>query len=76
MSGFAPKNPVNLAPPKDDPISIEHLAKCDGTHEGFPTYVAIKVRPFLRSCVMEHLEWLPGVEDGRLRRCDSWMEKR
>lgn len=27
---FAPKNPVKLDPPKDDPISIEDLSKCDG----------------------------------------------
>ncbi|KAI4135456.1 MAG: hypothetical protein LQ347_000675 [Umbilicaria vellea] len=26
---FAPKNPVQLDPPKDDPISVENLAKCD-----------------------------------------------
>jgi hypothetical protein len=31
MSGkFEPKTPVNLAPPKDDPISIEFLSKCNG----------------------------------------------
>ena len=27
---FAPKVPVQLDPPKDDPISLEELAKCDG----------------------------------------------
>lgn len=27
---FEPKTPVELAPPKDDPISLDHLAKCDG----------------------------------------------
>lgn len=27
---FAPKEPVILNPPKDDVISREHLAKCDG----------------------------------------------
>lgn len=27
---FEPKTPVNLDPPKDDPITLEHLAKCDG----------------------------------------------
>lgn len=63
MSGkFEPKQKVELDPPKDDPIDLEYLAKCDGpwrdtinlqntcgsiltvtgTHEGFPTYVAIK----------------------------------
>ncbi|KAL5400062.1 hypothetical protein PMIN06_001050 [Paraphaeosphaeria minitans] len=39
---FAPKQPVNLAPPKDDVITRDYLAKCDGTNEGFPTLVAIK----------------------------------
>lgn len=27
---FEPKNPVQLDPPKDDPITIEELSKCDG----------------------------------------------
>jgi hypothetical protein len=27
---FAPKHPVELAPPKDDPITYEELAECDG----------------------------------------------
>lgn len=27
---FEPKQPVELAPPKDDVISLEHLSKCDG----------------------------------------------
>lgn len=27
---FAPKQPVELAPPKDDIISRDYLAKCDG----------------------------------------------
>lgn len=27
---FEPKKPVELAPPKDDPITLEYLAKCDG----------------------------------------------
>ena len=64
---FEPRTKVELDPPKDDPISLEYLSKCDGispqhispryiarqnsatellligTHEGFPTYVAIKV---------------------------------
>lgn len=31
MAGkFEPKVPVNLNPPKDDPISLEELAKADG----------------------------------------------
>ncbi|MCJ1259241.1 hypothetical protein MMC24_007077 [Lignoscripta atroalba] len=40
--GFAPKNPVKLDPPKDDPISEAELAKCDGNSPDHPTYVAIK----------------------------------
>ncbi|KAF4880294.1 putative steroid-binding protein 3 [Colletotrichum siamense] len=32
MSGkFEPKTPVELAPPKDDPITLEELAKADGS---------------------------------------------
>jgi membrane-associated progesterone receptor component len=27
---FAPKEPVQLAPPKDDPISLDYLSKCNG----------------------------------------------
>ncbi|KAF3932095.1 Neudesin [Dactylellina cionopaga] len=43
MAGqFKPKEPVDLAPPKDEIITKEYLAKCDGTHEGYPIYVAIK----------------------------------
>lgn len=31
MSGkFEPKQPVTLAPPKDDPITVEELAKANG----------------------------------------------
>lgn len=39
---FEPKHAVEIAPPKDDPISTEDLAKCDGTDTSKPTYVAIK----------------------------------
>ena len=28
---FAPKVPVQLDPPKYDPITLDYLAKCDGT---------------------------------------------
>ena len=27
---FAPKQPVQLDPPKSDPISLDYLSKCDG----------------------------------------------
>lgn len=33
---FAPKQPVELAAPKDDPITLEHLAKCDGKPPHWP----------------------------------------
>ncbi|KAG6997848.1 agmatinase 1 [Physcia stellaris] len=39
---FAPKDPPKLDPPRDDPIGLEELAKCDGTNSDKPTYVAIK----------------------------------
>ena len=42
MSGFAPKEEVKLAPPKDDPITKAELAKCDGQDPSKPIYVAIK----------------------------------
>ncbi|KAL9124101.1 MAG: hypothetical protein Q9175_008262 [Cornicularia normoerica] len=38
---FAPKDPPKLNPPKDEPISVKDLAKCDGTDTSYPTYVAI-----------------------------------
>ncbi|KAI1425074.1 cytochrome b5-like heme/steroid binding domain-containing protein [Xylaria sp. FL1777] len=42
MAGkFEPKVPVNLNPPKDDPITLEELAQADGA-EGRKAYVAIK----------------------------------
>ncbi|KAI9686665.1 MAG: hypothetical protein M1820_010593 [Bogoriella megaspora] len=43
---FEPKVPVQLDPPKSDPISLDYLSKCDGAHEGYPTYVAIKGKVF------------------------------
>jgi hypothetical protein len=34
---FAPKTAVELAPPKDDPITVEYLSKCDGNAQhSFP----------------------------------------
>ncbi|KFH44709.1 steroid-binding protein-like protein [Hapsidospora chrysogenum ATCC 11550] len=42
MSGkFEPKVPVQLDPPKDDPISLEALARANGA-DGEKCYVAIK----------------------------------
>ncbi|KAI1179230.1 cytochrome b5 [Nemania sp. FL0916] len=42
MAGkFEPKKPVNLDPPKDDPITLEDLAQANGK-EGRKAYVAIK----------------------------------
>lgn len=36
MAGkFEPKVPVNLNPPKDDPISLEELAKANGAFSAF-----------------------------------------
>jgi len=39
---FAPKHHVDLDPPKDEPISVEDLSKCDGSDPDKPVYVAIK----------------------------------
>lgn len=30
---FAPKTKVDLQPPKDDPITYDELAQCDGTKQ-------------------------------------------
>ena len=38
---FEPKVPVQLNPPKDDPISVEELSKANGV-DGGKCYVAIK----------------------------------
>lgn len=38
---FAPKEPVELAPPRDDIVSLQYLSKCTGKNEGYPTLVAI-----------------------------------
>jgi len=38
---FEPKTPVNLDPPKDDPITAEELADANGV-DGKKCYVAIK----------------------------------
>lgn len=32
LRNFEPKEPVTLAQPKDDPISVEHLGKCNGKY--------------------------------------------
>ena len=34
---FEPKQKVELDPPKDDPISLEYLSKCDGGHSVIST---------------------------------------
>ncbi|PWW71738.1 cytochrome b5 [Tuber magnatum] len=39
---FEPKTPVQLNPPRDDPISADELKVADGSVEGRPVYVAIK----------------------------------
>ncbi|CAF9910631.1 MAG: hypothetical protein HETSPECPRED_010129 [Heterodermia speciosa] len=39
---FAPKDPPKLDPPRDDPISLEELARYDGTGPEKRAYVAIK----------------------------------
>ncbi|KAL8839021.1 MAG: hypothetical protein Q9176_004697 [Flavoplaca citrina] len=39
---FAPKEPHKLNHPKDTPIDLSHLAKCNGNTPSYPTYVAIK----------------------------------
>jgi hypothetical protein len=41
MAGkFEPKVPVDLNPPKEDPISLEELAKADG--KALPPYTILR----------------------------------
>ncbi|PGH08256.1 hypothetical protein AJ79_06042 [Helicocarpus griseus UAMH5409] len=40
--GIMSQEATNLAPPKDDPISVEQLSKADGSDPSGSTYVAIK----------------------------------
>lgn len=61
MAGFAPKTEVKLDPPKDDPITVEELAQCDGEHEGKPIYVAIKGR--LRSALSAQAAGRTGLPE-------------
>jgi hypothetical protein len=47
MAGkFEPKTPVNLDPPKDDPITVEELAKCNGIYSisfpGAPFFYSVR----------------------------------
>ena len=46
---FEPKTPVKLDPPKDDPISMEHLEKCDGEPSVFLS-PGFKILSFARNC--------------------------
>jgi hypothetical protein len=46
MAGkFEPKVPVQLDPPKDDPISVEELAKANGTSFMASAYSCLRPRP-------------------------------
>ncbi|PQE33034.1 Cytochrome b5 protein [Rutstroemia sp. NJR-2017a WRK4] len=57
MAGkFEPKTPVNLDPPKDDPITVEELAKCNGV-DSDKCYVAIKGKVY---DVTGNKAYLPG----------------
>lgn len=50
MPGFEPKQKVDLDPPKDDPITLEHLSKCDGMSDAIRAEVQIldPIRPILK----------------------------
>ncbi|KAF8538745.1 progesterone-binding protein [Trichophaea hybrida] len=53
---FEPKEPVQLAPPRDDPITLEELAAADGRDPN-KVYVAIKGTVFN---VSGNKSYLPG----------------
>ncbi|EGX88339.1 progesterone binding protein, putative [Cordyceps militaris CM01] len=57
MAGkFEPKEPVQLNPPKDDPITLEELSKCNGV-DSDKIYVAIKGKVY---DVTGNPSYLPG----------------
>ena len=47
---FEPKKPVQLDPPKSDPISVEDLAKCDGKVSGGPSNAIPGGSKLMASC--------------------------
>lgn len=51
---FEPKVPVQLDPPKDDPISQEELAKCDGKYSSASSVPLSKQDPELICLVASH----------------------
>lgn len=40
---FAPKQPVELNPPKDDPITLEQLKEADGIHNIYTQILALRL---------------------------------
>jgi predicted heme/steroid binding protein len=56
---FEPKNPVVLDPPKNDPITLEELSKCDGTWQRFyMTYISFSHNTF-------NADFSPGTDPDR-----------
>ena len=51
---FAPKVPVNLDPPKDDPISLDYLEKCNGMYRVCPVTELVEIR-----CKDKHVSLSP-----------------
>lgn len=66
---FTPKVPVELDPPKDDPISVEELAKCDGmrvhpcTPHGFFPHFPISNAPSPR--IIANFYYTTGTDPNR-----------
>lgn len=57
MAGkFEPKVPVTLDPPKDDPISVEELAKADG---GLPSIQRLYLDNYTESFLYATRETVP-----------------
>lgn len=71
---FEPKQPVQLDPPKDDPITMEELSKCDGMDLSLYSRVdivlstKIAVPASIRLAVLKRAVYSPSVWHCQLTR--------
>lgn len=59
MGEFKPKTPVQLNPPKTDPISLEELAKADGEYQVVVTFGSASPSGLAVRCSHAGMAWAP-----------------